>query len=40
MEAEELNREIFNKISDNDKEEIKAILKLFEKETINVITIL
>ena len=40
MEAEELNQEIFNKISDNDKEEIKSILRLFEKEKINIISIL
>jgi len=40
MEAEELNPEIFKKVSDNDKEEIKAILKLYEKETVNIISIL
>ena len=40
MEAEELNRALFNKISPNDKEEIKSILKLYRKKRENLISIL
>ena len=42
MEADKLNlnREIFQKISPNDKKEINAILKSFEKDNINIISIL
>jgi NADH:ubiquinone oxidoreductase subunit E len=40
MEAEELNEILFQKISLNDKEEIKSILKSYDKENVNVISIL
>lgn len=40
MEAKHLNQGIFQKISLNDKEKIKSILKSFQKENVNLISIL
>jgi NADH:ubiquinone oxidoreductase subunit E len=40
MEAEDLNQAIFNKVSSNDKEEIKSILKLYQNKKENLISIL